>query len=451
VSATFYDEGKSMSLRNRFIIAFTLCVAGLGSTANTGCADLQNYIRKPGAEFGWNVRNKSDVKQSGDRIYDLHFVSQVWQGSKWQHQLQVYRPQGIAPNATMFLWITGGSATPEFVAFGMELARKMKAPVAFLYQIPNQPLLEGNLSEDDLIAETFVRYLKTKDENWPLLFPMVKSVVKAMDVLQAFGNKEWGQSMEKFIVAGASKRGWTTWLTAAVDHRVKAIAPVVIDTLNMGAQMARQLQAFGAYSSRLAPYSSRGLLPIPETPEGQRLLSLVDPWAYRDKLTMPKLIINGTNDSYWATDALNLYWNGIPADKWVLYVPNAGHNLRRQDRPKPEQLNDLINGLAAFSRHQINGSAMPNLSWKHESVNGKLRLTIAATPAPRGARLWIAQTSTADFRTAIWTPQAVTLSNGTVVGEVTPPDRGELAFFGELDYQVDGLQYQLSTQVRMTE
>jgi len=441
-----------MLLRNRVMIALTLfACAGVSLIATPGWADLQEYVRKPEAQFEWKLKNKIDSEKSGDRIYDLHFVSQIWQENKWQHQLQVYRPLGVAPNSTMFLWVTGGSARPDYVWLGMELARKIRAPVAFLYHIPNQPLLDSNLREDDLIAETFVRYLNTKDENWPLLFPMVKSVVKAMDVLQAFGKKEWRAPIDKFIVAGASKRGWTTWLTAAVDPRVRAIAPVVIDTLNMREQMPRQLQAFGAYSSRLAPYSRRGLLPIPETPEGQRLLSMVDPWAYRDRLTMPKLIINGTNDFYWATDALNLYWNGIPADKWVLYVPNAGHNLRRQDRPQPDQLNDLIDGLAAFSRHQISGTPMPNLSWKHESVNGKLRLTIAATPAPTGARLWIAQTPTTDFRTAKWSEQEVSLSNGKIVGEVTPPDKGHLAFFGEVDYEIDGLRYHLSTQVQMTD
>jgi PhoPQ-activated pathogenicity-related protein len=441
---------KPMLLGNRFIFALMLCAcAGVGLIATSGWADLQKYVGKPEAGFEWKL--KSNSEQSGDRIYDLDFVSQIWQENKWQHQLQVYRPLGVAPNSTMFLWVAGGSATPEYIRLGMELARKIRAPVAFVYDIPNQPLLEGKLREDDLIAETFVRYLNTKDENWPLLFPMVKSVVKAMDVLQAFGNKEWGKPIEKFIVAGASKRGWTAWLTAAVDPRVGAIAPVVIDTLNMRAQMPRQLQAFGAFSSRLAPYSSRGLLPIPETPEGQRLLSMVDPWAYRDRLTMPKLIINGTNDFYWATDALNLYWDGIPAEKWVLYIPNAGHNLRRQDRPYRDQLDDLINGLAAFSRHQISGTPMPNLSWKHESANGKLRLTIAATPAPTGARLWIAQTPTRDFRTAKWTEQAVRMSEGNIVGEVTPPDTGHRATFGELDYEIDGLRYRLSTQMKMTE
>src|SRR5437762_3390125 len=123
---------------------------------------------------------------------------------------------------TLFAWVTGGSARPDYVWLGMELARKIRAPVAFLYHIPNQPLLDSNLREDDLIAETFVRYLNTKDENWPLLFPMVKSVVKAMDVLQAFGKKEWRAPIDKFIVAGASKRGWTTWLTDRKSTRLNS-------------------------------------------------------------------------------------------------------------------------------------------------------------------------------------------------------------------------------------
>jgi PhoPQ-activated pathogenicity-related protein len=215
--------------------------------------------------------------------------------------------------------------------------------------------------------------------------------------------------------------------------------------------MPRQLQAFGAYSSRLAPYSSRGLLPIPQTPEGRRLLNMVDPWAYRDRLTMPKLIINGTNDFYWATDALNLYWGGIPGGKWVHYIPNAGHNLRRQDRRGPDQLSDLINGLAAFARYQISGIPMPSLSWKHETINGKLRLNISASPAPKAARLWVAQTATADFRDSKWNQQAVTFANGRIIGEAAAPAKGHLALFGELDYEIEGLPHHLSTQVRVTD
>jgi len=433
--------------RFRFLVLLG-ALACIGLVAPPSFADLQEYVRRPETAFEWQIKNK--IERPGARIYDLHFVSQVWQGIKWRHQLQIYLPAEATPGSTMFLWVTGGGATPETIALGLELARKIKAPVGFLYRIPNQPLLEGNLREDDLIAETFVRYLKTGDENWPLLLPMVKSVVKAMDVAQAFAAQERLTSPEKFIVAGASKRGWTTWLTAAVDRRVSAIAPVVIDVLNMRAQMSQQLESLGSFSARLTPYSSRGLLPIPDTAEGRRLLSIVDPWAYRDKLTMPKLIVNGTNDLYWATGALNLYWDGIPKDKWILYIPNAGHNLRRQDRPPGEQLNDLINGLAAFARQQIGGTPMPSINWKHETVDGKLRLTIDAAPVPLAARLWIAASPTADFRAASWREQPLKFSEGHMVGEITPPETGRVAFFGEGEYEIDSLRYKLSTQIRLS-
>jgi len=408
-------------------------------------ADLEAYIRKPEPEFAWSLKEKND--QAGDRTYDLQLVSQSWQGITWRHQLEVYQPKNVAPNATMFLWVTGGSPRPAHALIGMELARKIGAPVAFLFNIPNQPLLEGKLVEDDLVAETFVRYLKTKDENWPLLFPMVKSVVKAMDVVQSFGKEQLKQAPERFIVSGASKRGWTTWLTAAADKRVAAIAPMVIDTLNMSAQMPKQIEALGAYSERLQPYVKRGLLPVPQSAEGKRLLSMVDPWSYRDRLSMPKFIVNGSNDFYWVTDALNIYWKDLPGDKWVLYVPNTGHDLLR---PNPESFNRLLNGLAAFSRYQMSGKRMPELNWTQEQTGPTLRLTVEASPAPSGARLWVAEAPNQDFRTAEWRERPLEFSGGRVTGVVSAPEKGYLAFFGELDYKIDGLKYQLSTQIRIT-
>src|SRR5262249_55082875 len=117
-------------------------------------ADLFDYVNKPDKAFAWKLVAKTAHPEG--TVYDLHLVSQEWQGIRWEHQLQVYLPKGVAPTSTLFLWNQGGKASPGSVAFGMDLAKKLKAPVAFLYQVPNQPLLGGK-SEDRLIAETFVR------------------------------------------------------------------------------------------------------------------------------------------------------------------------------------------------------------------------------------------------------------------------------------------------------
>ncbi len=50
-----------------------------------------------------------------------------------------------------------------------------------------------------------------------------------------FINKTLSLSIDTFYVCGESKRGWTTWLTAAVYKRVKAAIPVVMALMGMTA------------------------------------------------------------------------------------------------------------------------------------------------------------------------------------------------------------------------
>jgi PhoPQ-activated pathogenicity-related protein len=420
-------------------------------TAAPAPAGLPEYVARPEPAFAWSVRERVQETIPPGTVYDIKLTSQTWQGITWEHRLMVYQPRGVKPAASMLLLNTGGDANPNVNRFGLALAQKIGAPVAVLFQIPNQPIYDKK--EDALIAETFVRFLdgKGRDESWPLLFPMVKSVVKAMDALQAFAQEEWKQPVKEFVVTGASKRGWTTWLTAAADPRVKAIVPMVIDTLNMREQMVHQRASYGTFSEMIHNYVERDLVPVPNTPEAKRLWTMIDPYLYRDKFTMPKLIVNGSNDPYWTVDALNLYWDALPGPKWVLIVPNAGHDLREvaPDGKKDVLPARMIDSVAAFARALIFEKPLPKLSWTQDDADGRLRLTVASSPAPKAARLWVADAPTQDFRQSRWAEQPAAVSGGRVVGTGAPPASGFRAVYGEIEYDWEGLTLRLSTQVRV--
>ena len=121
----------------------------------------------------------------------------------------------------------------------MRIAKETGSVVADVGMVPNQPLHFSDSKdvarfEDDIIAYTRVKHFMTKDDEWLVRLAMVKAGVKAMDAMTEFMASEAGGQLpvKQFVVAGASKRGWTTWLVGAVDERVIGIMPMVIDALN---------------------------------------------------------------------------------------------------------------------------------------------------------------------------------------------------------------------------
>jgi PhoPQ-activated pathogenicity-related protein len=408
--------------------------------------ELFDYLKKPEPAFAWKQTSNHDLP--GGKVVTFEFTSQTWRGGDWTHQLRVYEPEAVTYPDLMLLYITGGrngdEVKPENHAQYLALARACGGRVAVLPQVPNQPLLDNRL-EDDLIGETFVNYMKTQEPDWPLLLPMVKSAVRAMDALEAWA-KEKGHPVEGFVVTGASKRGWTTWLTAAADERVKAIAPMVIPTLNMRAQSKYQLESWGKYSEQIEDYTRRGLTEKFDDPVGSVLWRLIDPYSYLDRIKMPVLQINGTNDRYWTLDSLNLYWDDIQAPKFVTYLPNAGHGLDKNREW-------ATNGIAALFRHVASGRPMPRFESSHEIRDDRPKVNIdRPSVSPKAITLWVARSDTRDFREATWEP--VHSSNRRVgpsggVGLVAErPEKGYIAVFIDLTYDdLDDLEYHLATPI----
>jgi len=428
-----------MSSRGRWL----LCAALVAAVCLPASAGLLEYVAAPEPQYHWSVVGQQTYE--GAQVIYIRMTPEVWQGITWMHNIALVVPATVQYPDKALLVISGGSSGAMPGSGDLYLAKTVAdaigAPVALLPSVPNQPLF-GGLSEDALIAHTFVQFLDTGDETWPALLPMTKSAVKAMDTIQAYARQTLGREITGFVVTGASKRGWTTWLAGAADPgRVKGIAPMVIDMLNWPLQWPHQLETWGDYSAMIDDYTNAGLLDQLND-AGAPLVQMVDPYSYRDRLTMPKLIINGANDPYWVIDALNLYWVGLTGPKWVLYDPNSGHDLDDQQR--------VLNSLVGFFHYVAGGAAFPTMTWKHDETKSDLTLSIQASPKPVAARVWAARSDDMDFRNETWQQTAMSADKkGVFAGSIPKSNVQNTALFGEAEFNIGGRTFTLSTQVRV--
>lgn len=99
-------------------------------------------------------------------------------------------------------------------------------------------------NETEIIAWTLGYYLKHyNDKNndfilndVPILMPMTKAIVRTMDIIQYFTALHNIKVPKQFVLAGISKRAWSTWLASAVDNkRVVGLISIVYDMLNISA------------------------------------------------------------------------------------------------------------------------------------------------------------------------------------------------------------------------
>ncbi len=417
-------------------VAFFVSCGGVEHPTSrvTPSTALKAYLDNGDTTYSWAERGTREM--NGVVVYDLLLTSQTWRGITWRHALTLLVPDELKEDGAL-LFITGGknregmpvkrSGDDALLAMLAPLAAYNAAPVAVLWQVPNQPLFD-DLTEDQLISYTLHHFQNDSDYTWPLLFPMVKSAVKAMDAVQEFARGVLHHPVERFVVTGASKRGWTTWLTGASDKRVAAIAPMVIDVLNMPVSVDYHKVAWGDYSIQIEDYVKLGLAQELSTPEGRALVEMVDPYSYRDRLTMPKLIINGTNDEYWPVDAIKNYLDSLPGEKLLLYVPNAGHDLDGGE--------EAIRSLNGFFGRTLRHQPYPACDWSTKVSDGKIFLTVYTTSSlMKGALLWEAASADRDFRDETWSSRTVADEEAdTVVVTVPLPDSGFVAFFVDVRY-----------------
>jgi PhoPQ-activated pathogenicity-related protein len=412
---------------------------------------LDRYIAAPDSSFTWKVSRQLPLEGATATL--LEMTSQRWLTEKeverplWTHWITVVRPRVVKSDVAL-LFITGGSldrqppARPP--AWLAEIARDTGTYTAELRLVPNQPVVFKDdpthkpRSEDDFIAYTWDKYLRTGDEKWPARLPMTKSAVRSMDAVAAFAATADGgsQTISRFVVSGASKRGWTTWTTAAVDTRVIAIAPAVIDMLNVESSFVHHWRAYGAWSEAVKDYVEQGIMDWMGTREFRALMKIEEPYEYRDRLTMPKLMLNAAGDQFFLPDSSQFYFDDLRGEKYLRYVPNTSHSLDKSD---------ALETLHAFYSAVVTNTPRPEVRWTFER-DGSIK--VVTKDRPSNVQMWQAVNPDArNFRLdaigAAYKNAPLTPSGpNTWVARVPPPASGWTAFFVEMTF-ANGAKYPL--------
>jgi len=417
---------------------------------------LDDYIKAPDANYRYSVVNT--IAGAGYTAYVLDMTSQSWRSKAevnrtlWKHWLTIVKPDRATSNKAL-LWITGGSnnssAPTRADSMVAGVAVLSNTVVAELRMVPNQPLNfpDGGRprSEDAIIAYTFNKYITTGDNTWPLLLPMVKSAVRAMDTIHShiLSVSKGKLDINEFVVSGGSKRGWTTWLTAAVDKRVIAIIPAVIDVLNMAEQMKHHFSAYGFYSDAIEDYEDFNIFSRLDIPEGKKLREFIDPYEYRSRYTIPKFLVNSSGDQFFLSDSAQFYFHDLIGPKYLRYIPNTDHGLNM----------DAFTSLSVFYGAILKGLPLPKFSWK---VRDDGAIAVNTQTAPTAVKLWQATNENArDFRLetigAVWESSPLTArSGGTYIAKIAKPKKGWTAFFVELTFDSGGLMpYKFTTEVHV--
>jgi len=416
--------------------------------ATTGLTALDRYVASPDPHFAWKVARQMPAPE-GMRATLLEMTSQQWLTEReverplWTHWITVLHPHTVRSDVAL-LFITGGSNerqppahAPAWLA---DIARATGTVAAELRLVPNQPVVFQDdpqrkpRVEDDFIAYTWDKYLRTGDERWPARLPMTKSAVRAMDAVTAFAATADGgnSTVARFVVSGASKRGWTAWTTAAVDRRVVGLVPAVIDMLNVEPSFVHHYRAYGDWSDAVDDYVEHRIMDWMGTPEFRALMAIEEPYEYRSRLSMPKLLLNATGDQFFLPDSSRFYVGDLEGETHLRYVPNTSHALDKSD---------ALETLHAFYGAIVDGRPRPDVQWRFED-DGAIR--VVTKERPEQVLLWQATNPKArNFRLDVLGPafraSPVAPSDpNTWEGRIEAPPAGWTAYFVEMTFTGGG-------------
>ena len=358
---------KTLFIVIPFVLAYSMLNFIFLSTEEE-YTSMSDYIVSTKNEFSYDIQEV--IYEENWTGYHIKMISGEWLDSKkvdqveWWHYVDIIIPKQTT-SSTGIMFIDGGEKSDDYFRLDAQSignAIKTESVIVNVSNIPFQPLNflsseQDSFEEDDLIAFAWNKFLKQgakqKDVEWLPRFPMTRAIVRAMDLAQEIVLQN-DIVVKDFVVSGASKRGWTAWTTAAVDSRVKAVVPMVIDMLNLVPSFENHYRSYGEFSPAVQEYVNYNIQDWLGTEEFKVLMSYIEPFSFIDKFTMPKYIINAGSDEFFSTDSWRFYYDKLPGEKIIRYVPNKNHSLDGRY---------LTEDLVSYFYRVINDIEIPSLSW----------------------------------------------------------------------------------------
>ncbi|KAI3390015.1 hypothetical protein SNEBB_007603 [Seison nebaliae] len=351
--------------------------------------ELDDYVKKFDPNYSYDIITSWRYDGDGFTAYHINMTSQKWltendsSRSIWYHDMVIAIPHEIKNFTTAYMYIGLGGNNPNYVPkmddkfneFISMMALSTGSVAFVIRNVPNQSIifnddpLQMHRSEDEIIAFTWYKYIEMNGSKpeWLIRFPMTKAAVRAMDTVADFSGKiDYRLKLDKFFVCGESKRGWTTWTTAAVDKRVIGIAPIVMDELNFSKNLHHHYRSLGGWTFAFNPYWQLNITQYLDSPILEKMMDLIDPYSYRDRYSVPIYVISTSSDEFFLPDDSYYYWNNFTKyEKYTRVIANCEHELIGHRM-------SLFYSLHAFYKSILENEKRPKFSWNvHYSEDKK--------------------------------------------------------------------------------
>ncbi|CAF3879539.1 unnamed protein product [Adineta steineri] len=391
------------------------------------CTPLDDYVHKPDPVFAW--KRIQIFPYSTHTIHILNMTSQQWfngilnknstsfsSRSIWWHYMIITVPKILKRSQTAFLLISGGSNNNPIPteSWTTDVALNTGSVAIELRQIPNQPIqfmadpFNKSRTEDEIIAWTWKTFIETNGSDPYILLrmPMTKAVVRGMDATQAFLRQQEIPVPEHFIISGLSKRGWTTWTTAAVDNtRVIGAIPIVMDMLNIRQNMKSHYRSLAGWTYDFDDYYIENITMYLDNPYFQAMADIVDPYSYFDRYRNTRIYqIQAADDEFFLPDSEDFFWNDLQnatGGSFLRRIPNVGHSITGYNE-----------SLISFYLSVYDQQKLPLVTWNRTIYDSYAEIIAAVDigdehPHPISAVGFKAQTTTGtkrDFRQKVLDP-----------------------------------------------